>query len=406
MRGYLVCTPLALMVLDDGGNVVASVRLPEDPAKAADELIRLEEGEVPPSLIALLEKVKSLEELVVEDADLKDKLAKHFPGTVIAQPNNSVASSFRERLQEYFKVLNVSEEQYRSFVYEVSLALTRRKVRKAAEKRDLFIAQAISALDDINKTLNLFASRVREWYGLHFPELDELLEEHEDFVKVVSKIGSRDAITEEALKSIGIKDELAKKIAEAAKTSMGAVLTEFDLQAIRLLADVTLDLFERRRALEKYIDEAMMEVAPNIRGLVGPLLGARLIALAGGLAKLATMPASTIQVLGAEKALFRALRTGGKPPKHGVIFQHPAIHRSPKWQRGKIARALAAKLAIAARIDAFTGEYRADELREQLEERIKEIKTLYAKPPPKREPQPKERGRGRRGPARPRRGSS
>jgi nucleolar protein 56 len=118
------------------------------------------------------------------------------------------------------------------------------------------------------------------------------------------------------------------------------------------------------------------------------------------------MPASTIQVLGAEKALFRALRTGGKPPKHGVIFQHPAIHRSPKWQRGKIARALAAKLAIAARIDAFTGEYRADELREQLEERIKEIKTLYAKPPPKREPQPKERGRGRRGPARPRRGSS
>lgn len=406
MRGYLVCTPLALMVLDDGGNVVASVRLPEDPAKAADELIRLEEGEVPPSLIALLEKVKSLEELVVEDADLKDKLAKHFPGTVIVQPNNSVASSFRERLPEYFKVLNVSEEQYRSFVYEVSLALTRRKVRKAAEKRDLFIAQAISALDDINKTLNLFASRVREWYGLHFPELDELLEEHEDFVKVVSKIGSRDAITEEALKSIGIKDELAKKIAEAAETSMGADLTEFDLQAIRLLADVTLDLFERRRALEKYIDEAMMEVAPNIRGLVGPLLGARLIALAGGLAKLATMPASTIQVLGAEKALFRALRTGGKPPKHGVIFQHPAIHRSPKWQRGKIARALAAKLAIAARIDAFTGEYRADELREQLEERIKEIKTLYAKPPPKREPQPKERGRGRRGPARPRRGSS
>jgi len=406
LRGYLVCTPLALMVLDDGGNVVASVRLPEDPAKAADELIRLEEGEVPPSLIALLEKVKSLEELVVEDADLKDKLAKHFPGTVIVQPNNSVASSFRERLPEYFKVLNVSEEQYRSFVYEVSLALTRRKVRKAAEKRDLFIAQAISALDDINKTLNLFASRVREWYGLHFPELDELLEEHEDFVKVVSKIGSRDAITEEALKSIGIKDELAKKIAEAAETSMGADLTEFDLQAIRLLADVTLDLFERRRALEKYIDEAMMEVAPNIRGLVGPLLGARLIALAGGLAKLATMPASTIQVLGAEKALFRALRTGGKPPKHGVIFQHPAIHRSPKWQRGKIARALAAKLAIAARIDAFTGEYRADELREQLEERIKEIKTLYAKPPPKREPQPKERGRGRRGPARPRRGSS
>jgi len=405
VRGYLACTPLALMVLDDGGRIVASVRLPEDSAKAAEELMLLEGGEVPPSLVALLEKVKGLDELVIEDADLKDKLVKHFPGTVLVQPNNSVVSSFRERLPEYFKVLNVSEEQYRSFVYEVSLALARRKVRKAAEKRDLFIAQAISALDDINKTLNLFSSRVREWYSLHFPELDELLEDHEDFVKVVSKVGSRDAITEEALKAIGIKEELAKKIAEAAETSMGADLAEFDLQAIRLLADVTLDLFERRRALEKYIDEAMMEVAPNIRGLVGPLLGARLIALAGGLAKLATLPASTIQVLGAEKALFRALRTGGKPPKHGVIFQHPAIHRSPKWQRGKIARALAAKLAIAARIDAFTGEYKADELKEQLEQRIKEIKTLYAKPP-KKEPPPKERRRGRGGAARPRKGSS
>jgi len=405
VRGYLACTPLALMVLDDGGRIVASVRLPEDLAKAAEELMLLEGGEVPPSLVALLEKVKGLDELVIEDADLKDKLVKHFPGTVLVQPNNSVVSSFRERLPEYFKVLNVSEEQYRSFVYEVSLALARRKVRKAAEKRDLFIAQAISALDDINKTLNLFSSRVREWYSLHFPELDELLEDHEDFVKVVSKVGSRDAITEEALKAIGIKEELAKKIAEAAETSMGADLAEFDLQAIRLLADVTLDLFERRRALEKYIDEAMMEVAPNIRGLVGPLLGARLIALAGGLAKLATLPASTIQVLGAEKALFRALRTGGKPPKHGVIFQHPAIHRSPKWQRGKIARALAAKLAIAARIDAFTGEYKADELKEQLEQRIKEIKTLYAKPP-KKEPPPKERRRGRGGAARPRKGSS
>ncbi len=405
VRGYLACTPLALMVLDDGGRIVASVRLPEDLAKAAEELMLLEGGEVPPSLVALLEKVKGLDELVIEDADLKDKLVKHFPGTVLVQPNNSVVSSFRERLPEYFKVLNVSEEQYRSFVYEVSLALARRKVRKAAEKRDLFIAQAISVLDDINKTLNLFSSRVREWYSLHFPELDELLEDHEDFVKVVSKVGSRDAITEEALKAIGIKEELAKKIAEAAETSMGADLAEFDLQAIRLLADVTLDLFERRRALEKYIDEAMMEVAPNIRGLVGPLLGARLIALAGGLAKLATLPASTIQVLGAEKALFRALRTGGKPPKHGVIFQHPAIHRSPKWQRGKIARALAAKLAIAARIDAFTGEYKADELKEQLEQRIKEIKTLYAKPP-KKEPPPKERRRGRGGAARPRKGSS
>jgi len=243
---------------------------------------------------------------------------------------------------------------------------------------------------------------VREWYGLHFPELDELVEEHEDYLKIVSKIGRRSRITEEALGEIGIKGELASKIVSAAANSMGAELAEFDLEAIRLISDMGLQLYSVRRSLEKYIDEAMYEVAPNIRALVGSLLGARLISLAGGLSKLARLPASTIQVLGAEKALFRALKYGAKPPKHGVIFQHPLIHRSPKWQRGKIARALAAKLAIAARIDAFTGEYRADELREDLEKRVEEIKALYPTPPKKarvegREKTLKKRGKERGG---------
>ncbi|MEM0320545.1 MAG: hypothetical protein QXS67_03955, partial [Candidatus Nezhaarchaeales archaeon] len=121
----------------------------------------------------------------------------------------------------------------------------------------------------------------------------------------------------------------------------------------------------------------------NLKELIGPVLGARLIALAGGLERLAKLPASTIQLLGAEKALFRALRTGSKPPKHGVIFQYPEIHRSPKWQRGKIARALAGKIAIAARVDFFTGEYIADELKEDLKNRIKEIKETYKSPPKK-----------------------
>ena len=141
----------------------------------------------------------------------------------------------------------------------------------------------------------------------------------------------------------------------------------------------------------------MKEVAPNVTALVGPLLGARLLSLAGSLEELAKLPASTIQVLGAEKALFRALRTGGKPPKHGVIFQFPEIRRSPRWQRGKIARALATKLAIAARVDYFTGRYIGDELKKKLMERIDEIKKLYPKPPKReRREERRERRRGRR----------
>ena len=163
-----------------------------------------------------------------------------------------------------------------------------------------------------------------------------------------------------------------------------------------------LELSKLREYLTEYVGQVMREVAPNITELVGPLLGARLLSLAGSLETLAKLPASTIQVLGAEKALFRALRTGGKPPKHGVIFQYPDIHRSPRWQRGKIARALATKLAIAARADYFTGRFIADELKKALLERIDEIKKLYARPPPRqaRPPRPlrgRRRRRGRRG---------
>ena len=183
-------------------------------------------------------------------------------------------------------------------------------------------------------------------------------------------------------------------------------MDEKDLRAVQRVAEIARELYEIRRKTADYIDESMDDVAPNIKALVGPLIGARLIALAGGLKEMARLPASTIQLLGAEKALFRHLTKGTKPPKHGVIFQHPLIHRSPWWQRGKIARALAGKLAIAARIDAYSGEYRGRQLERQLEQRVKEIKEKYPKPPQRRgrgRPPRGRRGRRRRSPRRSRR---
>ena len=126
----------------------------------------------------------------------------------------------------------------------------------------------------------------------------------------------------------------------------------------------------------------MQEVAPNTKTIAGSLLGARLIAIVGGLMNLAKLPASTMQILGAENALFRSLKTNARPPKHGVIFQHPLIHDGKRWQRGKIARALAGKLSIAARVDAFNGKYAGDELKADLDKRIEEIRERYANPPP------------------------
>ncbi len=390
-KKYLFVTPLAVYILDEHGEPIALYKLYRD-GMPREEHIKLlydiEQGRLSEEILEFIaSNVGKDDELVVEDSDLGRFISNSLRGVRVesATGSNAILKA-RENLTSIIeRTIGVKPQEYYSLVHELMLQLTRLKVKEVAEKRDLFVAQAISALDDVNKTINLFASRVREWYSLHFPELDELVEEHEDYFKIVSNIGFRSKMTKEKLKELGIKDDVAEKIVKAAQSSMGADLTEFDLEAIRLISDAGLRLYSIRRSLEKYIDEAMYEVAPNIRGLVGSLLGARLIALAGSLDKLAKLPASTIQVLGAEKALFRALRYGAKPPKHGVIFQHPLIHRSPKWQRGKIARALAAKLAIAARIDAFSGEYRADELKEDLEKRVEEIKTLYAKPPAKSE---------------------
>ncbi|MEM4245787.1 MAG: C/D box methylation guide ribonucleoprotein complex aNOP56 subunit, partial [Candidatus Bathyarchaeia archaeon] len=139
-------------------------------------------------------------------------------------------------------------------------------------------------------------------------------------------------------------------------------------------------------------EEVVEEVAPNLLAVAGPLISARLISIAGGVENLAKLPASTVQVLGAEKALFRALKTGARPPKHGVIFQYGPIHQAPRWQRGKLARAFSGKLAIAARLDAFGGGFEGERLKAGFDNRVAEIQQKYPSPPEK-----KRERRGRKG---------
>jgi len=166
-------------------------------------------------------------------------------------------------------------------------------------------------------------------------------------------------------------------------------MAEKDLTEIQALSKNVLELYELRKDMENYVDKTMKEVAPNTRAIAGALLGARLIAIAGSLQNLAMRPASTIQVLGAEKALFRSLKTGARPPKHGLIFQHALLHDAKRWQRGKIARVLAGKLAIAARIDAFGGKYIGESLKADVDRRLAEIREKYKEPPPLKEKAPR-----------------
>jgi len=223
---------------------------------------------------------------------------------------------------------------------------------------------------------------------LHFPEADRLIEDHKYFLELVSNIGTRQEVFNAITKGKrNFPKQLETNLLRSAQDSVGAELSEFDITTIQQLSDAALDLYERKDMLEAYITKIMQEVAPNIQGLVGSLLGARLIGIAGGLDRMAKMPSSTIQVLGAEKALFRSLRTKALPPKHGIIFQFPEIHQSPRWQRGKIARALAGKLAIATRVDAFRGQYLGDDLRKSLHNTINEIKKKFANPPKRKKNQ-------------------
>jgi nucleolar protein 56 len=384
MKLYLVEHALGSFGYDESGNLLDFVPLEKDIGKVSEYLINNEKGEPLPSTVKLLEKLKP-EEVVVENEAIVPAIQK-LGYKVKVEVHHVGAKSFRESMAEtaVSRGLFANKDEVYNYLYSLSFEYTRRKIRGEAQKRDLLAIQTVRAIDDIDKTINLFSERLREWYSIHFPELDKLVEDHETYAKIVNEVGLRENFTESALKELGINEDLAKRIVKAAKNSIGADISEVDAKALGMLSSQILNLYAIRREFVSYLESVMKEVAPNVTALVGPTIGARLLSLAGSLEDLAKLPASTIQVLGAEKALFRALRKGGKPPKHGIIFQYPEIHGSPRWQRGKIARALAAKLAIAARVDYFSGRYIGDKLNEELKKRIEEIKTKYASPPPRR----------------------
>lgn len=387
-RIYVVETVIGIFGVSENNEVVVFVPAPSRLDDIVEYLISIERGEPTKLHEELFNKLKEMGVVdVVTEHYSVAKVASQYGFNPVVKPGNKVSISVRQNLAELAVKYNFAktQEELYSKLHEIMLEYTRRKLRKEAQKRDLLAVQAIRAIDDIDRTINLFVARLREWYSLHFPELDELVKDHPKYATLVHELRDRSNFTKEVLMKLGFSEQDAEKISQAAKSSIGAELSDFDLEYIAILAGIILDMYKLRETLEGYVDSVMKEVSPNITALVGPKLGARLLSLAGGLEKLAKLPASTIQVLGAEKALFRALRTGGKPPKHGVIFQHPAIHRSPRWQRGKIARALAAKLAIAAKVDFFTGRYIGDKLVEEFQKRVEEVKKLYPKPPPRAE---------------------
>ncbi|MFX1294200.1 MAG: C/D box methylation guide ribonucleoprotein complex aNOP56 subunit [Promethearchaeota archaeon] len=384
-RAFIVETPFGVFGLDQENKILTKRLFDTDVNKTVEKLVNLQNGEIIPELREIIDELSQQDynEIILEDSRLASNLKNE---EIVIESPSTAGRILRSKLIFFIQEFSIwkNKEEIFQYIQQINILLTRRKIKNISEQKDRFIAQAIEAVDDCDKSLNLFSSRIREWFGLHFPELDKNLSSHTSFVKIVGKIGARDDIVSQNLeKIIGFPFEKAEEIAKLAKESMGGSITDFELKPLQDFALNTEELYKTRDKLAIYIDEAMQQVAPNIRALVGALLGARLISLAGNLERLARMPSSTIQVLGAEKALFRALRTGAKPPKHGIIFQWEDIHGAPYWLKGKIARALAGKLTIAARVDHYSGEYIGDNLLIDLNRRINDIKKKYSTPPKK-----------------------
>ena len=252
------------------------------------------------------------------------------------------------------------------------LSRAREQTKAALSEKGASLGQAVKAVDDLDSTKSLLHERLVEWFSASFPELR--LDNEESYLRIAATFGARSELEQHSLAEI-VGDERAKQILSLAENSTGADFAEAEKQAVRELASLVLRLFEERSQLEEYVSEEANRVMPNMCQLIEPLVAARLLSAAGSLKTLAEMPSSTIQVIGAEKSLFKHLRSHGRTPspKHGIIFQASIIRGSPEEVRGKLARSLAAKLAIAVKADAFTGNNIAPKLKADFDKRCNEV---------------------------------
>jgi len=257
---------------------------------------------------------------------------------------------------------------------------SRSKVKFNVNRSDNMVIQAIALIDQLDKDINTFAMRVREWYGYHFPEMVRLVNDNFQYCQLVQLIKNRKCLTGvsdemlEGIEKIVMDSAKATAICDCARASMGMDISDFDLMNIDIFARKVISLAQYRKKLQGYLSDKMNAVAPSLSSLIGDVVGARLISHAGSLTKLAKYPASTVQILGAEKALFRALKTRGNTPKYGLLFHSTFIGRATAKNKGRISRFLANKCSIASRIDAFSetpNTIFGDKLKEQVEERLK-----------------------------------
>jgi nucleolar protein 56 len=370
VKKLLMITEGGILFLNEKGDIISSYKI-----KDFNEYESALKGELSKEILNFL--INESDEIVVQNEALKNRLIELNPKLNVIIDQNMIENLGLNKVDLMIKAGLVKDQQEAlELIRNYTIYVSQQKLKEHAARLDLHAIQLVQAIDEIDKTINLFYMRLREWYGLHFPELYNVIDDPETYLKIVHAFPDRNEITAEKLEEINIPRKKAEIIESLAVGSKGASFDEEMSKLIDQLAELTIGLFKLRKEAARRLEKIMEQVAPNVTSLVGATIGARLLSKAGSLERLAKLPASTIQVLGAEKALFRALKRHAKPPKHGIIFQHKLIHDAPKKLRGKLARALAAKLAIAARIDYYGGK-KNYELTKSFNKKVEEIKKKF-----------------------------
>ena len=347
MQCYITYCIKGFLAFNSDDELISEKLFPEDEiiqrlAEIDDKKIVKEEAEI------IEEVLKEYDEVIIET---NKRLSDYNNEKVKIQTPNHAGEYLRNNYDKFG--MNSDE------ISEIYQDLAIYKIKKESATEDKHLIQAINSIDEIDETISKLIERIREWYALYFPEMD-IIKNNETYIKLISQNKTKDEIIKEKPDAfpnniIDIEDDINPE----------------DLEIMNNYAKSIFELQKSRKNIEEYIDHKMEDIAPNLRLLVGPTLGAKLISHAGGIKRLAMYPSSTVQIMGAEKALFRHLKSGDRPPKYGLIYQHPQVRGAKWWNRGKIARMLAGKISLAVRRDVFTktiDENVSEEFKEKAEE--------------------------------------
>mmetsp|Transcript_1001 Transcript_1001/g.2180 ORF Transcript_1001/g.2180 Transcript_1001/m.2180 type:complete len:400 (+) Transcript_1001:1359-2558(+) len=350
--------------------------------EAINSTKKLIKGKVPKNLIKFIQNnLVSGSLLVVNDSILKNSLKKKLgEGIFKIKKKNAIFRTLRKNFSQFYNYKNENKEKAK--VLSLSHSIFGEKIKISGSKIDGMVIHAIRLFDEIEKSINNYSMRLREWYGWHFPELSNLISDNILFAKTVALIETKTRVPFLDLSEY-FSSNLSNEIKEASQISIGVDIFGDDLACILSLSGQIIAFFEFRVLLEKYIKNRMYSLAPNVSAIIGEKIGARLIAHCGSLINLSKYPASTVQILGAEKALFKALKNQNFTPKYGLIYHASLVIQSPSSLKGKMSRITSGKVSLSARIDAL-GENKYGgsiglKSKKKIEQRLRQLESFSTK---------------------------